>query len=182
METRKDLITRIDKVTEDFINSFGSLTQEQLNWKPNPQVWSIAQIIDHLIIVNETYFPIIESIRKGTYKLPFISRIGFAVSLLGKIILKSVQPDRSRKMKTFSIWEPGSSQIPANILDRFKRHQEELKTLVNNSRDLINKGTIISSPANRNIVYTLETSFEIIVTHEQRHFNQAKEVLKMLDQ
>ena len=45
----KDLITRIDKTTEDFTKSFGSLTPEQMNWKPNPQVWSIAQNIDHLI-------------------------------------------------------------------------------------------------------------------------------------
>jgi hypothetical protein len=29
-------------------------------------------------------------------------------------------------------------------------------------------------------VYKLEKAFEIIVTHEQRHFQQAKEVLDLL--
>ncbi len=37
-----------------------------------------------------------------------------------------------------------------------------------------------TSPANKNIIYTLETAFDIIVTHEQRHLAQAKEVLEML--
>ena len=48
--------------------------------------------------------------------------------------------------------------------------------MIENSRDLVEKGTIISSPANKNIGYKLETAFEIIVTHEQRHFEQSKEV------
>jgi len=46
--------------------------------------------------------------------------------------------------------------------------------------DLLDKGTIISSPANKNIVYKLEMAFDIITTHEQRHFEQAKEVLAVL--
>ena len=32
----------IDKVTEKFINSFGMLTESQLNYKPCPMVGSIA--------------------------------------------------------------------------------------------------------------------------------------------
>lgn len=46
--------------------------------------------------------------------------------------------------------------------------------------DLIQQGAIISSPANRNIVYTLETAFDIIVAHEQRHLEQAREIKHML--
>jgi hypothetical protein len=32
-----------------------------------------------------------------------------------------------------------------------------------------------NSPANRNMVYTLERAFDIIVVHERRHFQQAME-------
>lgn len=49
--------------------------------------------------------------------------------------------------------------------------------MIKNSEDLLVNGIVISSPANKNIVYKLETAFNIIVTHEQRHFEQAKEVL-----
>ncbi len=177
MKTIEKLLSEIDKITENFIRSFGTLGIEQLNRKPDPQTWSIAQIIDHIIRTNESYYPVIDQIRNGQYKPPFISRMDFLVSFLGKVILKGVQPDRKRKVKTFQVWEPSNSSIPEGIIDRLKKHQAELKTLINNSSDLIRSKTIISSPANKNIVYKLETAFEIIVTHEGRHYNQALEVL-----
>ena len=80
-------------------------------------------------------------------------------------------------MKTFSIWEPSAIVTNASILEQFEKHQEELKKLITQSMDLVEAGTIISSPANRLIVYKLETAFDIIVTHEQRHFEQAKDLL-----
>ena len=83
-------------------------------------------------------------------------------------------------MRTFPIWEPDKSEIPQGILDRFAAHQLQLKTVLENSRDLVDQGVIISSPANRNIVYKLEKAFEIIVAHEQRHFEQSREVYQLL--
>lgn len=174
------LIEQIDKTTQNFIESFNELSAEQMNWKPNSDTWSIAQNIDHLIQINRTYFPIIDSLRKDNYKSSFLSKIGFLVSFFGNTILKNVQPDRKKKMKTFRIWEPSKSELPQGIIDSFKSHQVELKDLIANSKDLVEKGVIISSPANKNIVYKLETAFEIIVTHEQRHFSQAKEVFELL--
>jgi hypothetical protein len=170
----------IEKTTQDFIESFGGLNESQLNWKPNPQTWSIAQNIDHLLVINKTYFTIIESIRKGTHKTPFISKLGFMVSFFGKRVLEAVQSDRKKKTKTFPIWEPSSGQILKGILERFKKHQSELKKRIENSRDLVEREIIISSPANKNIVYKLETAFDIIVTHEKRHYEQSRVVLQLM--
>jgi hypothetical protein len=171
---------QIDKVTEDFTKDFGSLTTEQLNWKPNPQTWSIAQNVDHLIVVNETYYPVLASLKEGTYKTSFIARFGFMVSFFGAIVLNAVKPDRKKKMKTFPVWEPNASQIKGDILDKFKKHQRELIRQIETSKELVEKGTVISSPANKIIVYKLETAFDIIVSHEQRHYEQAKEVLQLI--
>lgn len=176
----KNWSEELDKTTQNFIKNFGKLDIEQLNWKPNSQTWSIAQNIDHLIVINKTYFPVIESIQKGTYKTPFISKFGFVVSFFGKTVLKAVQPDRKKKIKTFPIWEPSKSEIPNGILGIFKEHQSELKNMIKNSCDLIEKGITISSPANKYIVYKLEAAFDIIVTHEKRHFEQSKEVFELI--
>ena len=170
----------IDNITQNFIKSFGELSFEQLNWKPNTKAWSIAQNIDHLIVINESYFSIIDLIRKGTYKTPLIGKFDFIVSFFGKSILKGVQPDRKKKMKTFLIWEPTKNKISIEILDRFKKHQSELKNIIVNSNDLVKKGKVISSPVNKNIVYKLDKAFEIIVTHEKRHFEQSKEIYKLI--
>ena len=137
---------QIDQTTADFKSAFASFPPSQLNWKPDSETWSIAQNIDHLIVINESYYPVIQSIRSGHYKLPFIARFPFLVSFIGKLILKSVQPDRKRKIKTFPIWEPASSEISPDIIERFQKHQEQLKQLIQNSQDLIDRGIVISSP------------------------------------
>ena len=167
---------QIDKITAEFTKEFGNLSAEQLNWKPNEGTWSIAQNIDHLIVINETYYPVIKDVKAGTYTLPFIGKLGFMVNFFGNFILKSIQPENKKRIKTFPIWEPSKSTLPADILMKFEKHQSDLKQLIRGSNDLLDKGVVISSPANKNIVYKLEKAFDIIVAHEQRHFNQAKEV------
>lgn len=170
---------QIDKVTSDFKQSFGTLTITELNWKPNQNIWSIGQNLDHLIVINGTYYPIIKLVREGTYKLPFLAKFEFMVSFLGRTVLKAVQPDRKKRMKTFPIWEPTKSDISENIWERFEQSQNDLKSLVKSCSDLLDRGTVISSPANRNIVYKLETAFDIIVSHEQRHFEQSLDVERL---
>ena len=172
----KDWIDQIDKTTSHFTESFGKLSEEELNWRPNGNTWSVAQNVHHLIAINETYYPVIEKVRSNHLSLPWIAGIGFMVTFFGNVILKSVAPDRKKRMKTFPLWEPSSSNISGDILERFRHHQDELKNLIQSSADLLNRGTIISSPANRNIVYRLNTAFDILVTHEMRHYNQAMEV------
>jgi hypothetical protein len=171
--------SRIDEVTNTFVREFGNMTAEALNWKSSPDVWSVAQNMHHLIVINETYYPILKSVRDNTYEMPWIGNIGFMVRFMERVILKSVQPDRRKKMKTFPLWQPASGSFGSDIFETFKKHQEDLKKLISESEDLLKKGTLISSPANKNIVYRLETAFEIIITHETRHLEQARELIRL---
>ncbi len=172
--------TEIDILTSSFEKEFGHLTEKELNWKPNSTTWSIAQNIEHLIIINQTYFPILADLKASRYKVSWLGKFNFFVSFFGKFVLDAVKPDRKKKIKTFDIWQPATSNIVGNILERFKRHQTELKNEIEGSKTLLERKVVIASPANKNIVYRLETAFDIMVTHEQRHFEQAKEVLAML--
>lgn len=171
---------QIDGNTAAFKQYFGGLTAESLNWKPSPGAWSIAQNIDHLITINQSYFKIIEDIRQGGYQLPLMGKFGFVVALFGNMLYNASKPDRKKKISTFDIWQPTTSPAGEEILQRFETHQEELKAIIKSSMDLIAENVVISSPANKNIVYKLEKAFDIIIVHEQRHLEQSKEVLSMM--
>lgn len=167
----------IEGITRKFREEFATLTPDELNRKPNGGTWSIAENMEHLISVNDSYFPIVEQLKAGNYKVPFLAKSNFFVKFMGNTLLKSVSPDRKKKMKTFPIWEPKTGSADPDILNTFIRHQAALKRLAEESREFVQRRTVISSPANRNIVYTLERAFEVMIAHEKRHFNQASEVM-----
>lgn len=166
----------LDKVTKAFNDEFKALTETEINWRPNAEQWSVAQNVHHLIVVNETYYPTLQKIKNNSYDLPWLGRIAFITRFFGKTVLAAVQPDRRKKMKTFPLWEPGASNFGGDILLRFEKHQDELKKLIESCQDLIERNVVISSPANKMIVYKLETAFDIMVAHEKRHLEQAREM------
>ena len=171
---------RLDTLTVQFQETFGHLSAEQLNVKPNANTWSIGQNIDHLIVLNRSFYSELEAARNGTQKIGFLGKMGFMQRFFGNFILKSSEPTRRKKIKTFPVWQPEQSNVSADILKQFGEYQEELKDVIVNSKDLLEQKAVIRSPANNMIVYPVEMLFEIIVVHEERHLNQAKEVLEII--
>ena len=165
--------------SNSFEKAFAQLTSAELNWAPNDSAWSIGQVIDHLIRINESYYPVLDALRNGRHSTPWIGKLGFITSFFGRFILASVEPERRKRMKTFPIWEPTSSAVADDIVEQFSAHHRTLISKLDANADLFSKGVIISSPANRYVVYHLDTAIEILIQHEKRHYNQALEVLAL---
>ncbi len=164
---------QLDELSTNYQRAYSAISSELLNLKPSPEAWSLGQILEHIIIINKSFFPIIEAAQTNTLKLPWISRLPFIHKRFGQMILKSVHPDTHKKSKTFTIWQPTSSEVSSKIFDQFIEQQESLKNAFQSCTELINSNQLIHSPANRFIVYSLETAFKMILLHEQRHLNQA---------
>lgn len=170
----------IDQNTTLVQELFAKIPEQQLNFQSNTQTWSIAQNLEHLIVINESYYPILSALHRHEYRAPFQAKFEFLVNFFGNFVLKSVEPNRRKKMKTFPIWEPKNSGVSHGIFERFIQHQEELKKRIEAAAPLISNEVVIHSPASKIIVYKLATAFDIIVTHESRHINQAKELLELI--
>jgi hypothetical protein len=171
-----ELLTRIDTVSFECRNKYSDWPAAYVHYNVCIGNWSVGQIFKHLILVNESYYPIIQSVWRGTYKLPLIGSSNFIVDQIGRIILKAVSPTNTRKKRTCSIWDPEKTSTTDDIINSFLIHQEELKKFIRSCADLVELNVVISSPVNRYIVHRIGKAFEIIVTHEERHMNQAKAV------
>ncbi len=99
------------------------------------------------------------------------------MKLFERIVLKAVAPHNPKKTRTFPVWEPSQSNIEADILSQFLAEQERIKEMFKKCESFLGKGVVISSPASANLVYSLESAFDIIVIHQKRHFLQAERVL-----
>jgi len=165
----KDWTAEIEAISSDYINTLQGLDIATLNTKPNANTWSIAQVLEHIIKTNESYYSELEDIKSGKIKISFWGKIGFLNNFFGNFILKSVQPDAKRKIKTFPVWEPANSNISGDILLHFQQDQDELVQFIQDNADLIEKDQRIYSPASKAIVYKFDKVVEILIAHERRH-------------
>ena len=172
-----DWIFRLDCVTDAVEQECSLFQQDILEARPQPESWSAAEVIEHIVAVNTSYFPLFDALISGTYRVPWIAHIGFVPGMFGRMILNSVRPENKRKTSTLRIWQPVPGAHEAQIASQFRQHQNTLKEYLKALEPFLERNMIINSPANRNIVYPLSTALEIVVTHEERHLDQFKRAL-----
>lgn len=174
-------ILDVDKITTSVQKLTAQLIEEELNWKPEAEVWNVGQILEHVQLMTNSFQPIFTAVHEGTYEMPVMGNFGsVAVNFLGKTLLKAMSPNRAKKVKTFPIWEPTKKKYAKTILKDFAESQAALKQMIIDAEPLLGQDIIIASPVHKHLAYTLDLGIEIIITHEQRHVEQIKEVLKTL--
>lgn len=172
------LIDGANAITDEAQNSFGHLNANQLNWKPSPKQWSVAQCLDHLIVINSTYFPVIEKIARDGYKPSLQQRLPLLPGLFGSLVITAVSPEGKRKYKASSHVQPSSSAIAGDIMARFRSHQQELIRHMRMTEKVDLSNTIITSPVASFATYSMLDAYRIVVAHERRHVLQAKRVME----
>jgi len=172
----EDVLASADGFMAAIQPAFGALTAAQLNWKPSPQRWSIAQCLDHILITNKLYFPMLVQIADGTRRSRKRERLPLLPRMWGKMLVQASGPEGRRKTKTASHLEPSSSTIDPGILTEVVDNLQILKDLILRTDHVDHSETVITSPVAGFITYTLQDGCTIMVAHAHRHLKQAKEV------
>jgi hypothetical protein len=114
-----NLVQSLESSTRRVQESFGKLSEVQLNWKPAPEKWGVGECLSHLITTNKTYFPQFEKIAKGEHKNSFWQNVSPFSGFFGNFILKAVSPQTVKKMKTARIFTPAKSSIHISVINEF---------------------------------------------------------------
>ena len=169
------VINAANNVANEARSTFGHLTPSQLNWKPSAERWSVAQCFDHLLTSNKGYLPIIDNVLAG-YKRTFWQSMPVLPGLMGKLLVKSMDPASTRKVKAPKRFQPAQSEISASVINDFVAQQKQMIDKMKASEHLDLEKIVITSPVAGVVVYSLMDAYRLIVAHEQRHFQQAKRV------
>ena len=172
-----DLIASLNSTTQQVTHSFSSLSNEQLNWKPNLSKWSVAQCLDHLMVSNTSYFPTFEKLIHKTYQLPLAQKLNPFNKIFGPVMVKYLGPQSKQKLKNPKVFKPSTSNLSNSIIEDFSKHQETLATYFRQLNLVDKEKIVITSPASSFVSYSLHHAMQIITVHEQRHVNQALNVL-----
>src|SRR5688572_21284682 len=172
----ESLVNQADAIANDAQKVFGGLTKEQLNWKPGAERWSVAQCFDHLITTNSGYLPVIDDVLQGRKKSSIWQKLPFFPGLWGKLLIKSLDPAQTRKMKAPKKFQPAQSDVSSSIIHDFVNQQRELIERFKATANLDLERIVITSPAANLVTYSLMDAYRIIVVNERRHFQQAQRV------
>lgn len=170
------LLDELRAVTQDARRVFGGLSAAQLNWKPSAERWSVGQCFDHLITTNRTFFEDMEKVASGSHRTSLWGRVSPLSGFFGRMILKSLDPSKGRKTKAPRVFRPASSDVAADVIGQFEKHQSELAALMRATAGVDLARTIVTSPVSAVATYSLLDAYRIVVAHERKHFEQARRV------
>lgn len=149
------------------------LSDAQLNWKPSPDKWSIAQCLEHLTAAStgfNSYF--VETLARGRQRFPAASPPAYHPTFMGRWLIKHVEPESPRKLRAPRIFKPSASNVH-NALDSFLEQQKAFLKFVGETNGIDYNRTRLRSPVTPLVRYSLADAYVITVSHEQRHLQQA---------
>jgi DinB superfamily len=170
----KDIVFKGTEAGERVKKEFSNLTLLQLNWKPAPDSWSVGQCLDHLIISDCSYFPVLKKITNNKFTMTAWQKWSPFSGLFGKILADQMQEKvKGKLLKAPKLFTPSYSQIDAGIIERFQKHLDTLLEYIAALKDTDLDKVRITSPVAKFVTYSLRNTIKILVPHLHRHINQA---------
>jgi hypothetical protein len=156
------------------------LSEAQLNWKPAPEQWSIAQCLEHLAIATNQFDKYFKTAFERARRQPGVNTAPvYKPTLLGGWLAGAVDPATSRKLRAPKVFRPAAhSNIPQS-LDLFLDAHTRFIDFVKQCAGIDYNKARLRSPVTPLIRYSLADAFVITVLHGQRHLAQARRVREM---
>lgn len=161
------------------------LSDAQFSWSPSPDVWSIAQCIEHLNVTARAYLPALDegiasAIRAGVYGTG-----PFTYNIVGRLIVRSMEPPPLFRYKTPAIFAPPATpqtqRTRSEIMAGFRGYQVQYIDRLRQANGVDLAKAKVASPANRLLHLSLGSAFALQIAHERRHLWQARQILSRAD-
>lgn len=185
----EDQIQRTNRIIQT-IESLQQLDIATLIQRPNPDHWSIIEVIGHM---NSAYFLYESRIDQKLQDLPNAKETEdqFKVGRKSAFFIKSITPEgtkRPMKMKTMKRFEPVftleelSSEKVETVFKTFYNYKMHLKKSIEVARSKKVKHSKINSALGPIVKFYLPEAFEFLIGHDERHLVQIEEIKAIITQ
>jgi hypothetical protein len=151
------------------------LSEAQLRFKPGPDRWSIAEILEHMVIVHQRVLTrVLEQLPQAPAPAPDRDS-----QLLDAIVIEKI-PDRTIKAKAPDFIQPTGAMPVVAALDTIFRNHDRLLVILESTPDL--REHILESPPLRVVTsgaYETMDGYQWVLTaaaHDERHVRQILEL------
>jgi hypothetical protein len=142
-----------------------------LNWKEQPNEWSILECIEHLNRYGDFYLPEISSQLQHAQKAT--PQTIFKSSWLGNYFAEILKPTANNKMKTLKPMNPVGSQLDKTTLTKFINQQHQMLQLLQQAQNCNLSTTKTGISVTKLIKLRMGDTFRVVIYHNERHIAQA---------
>jgi len=147
-----------------------------------PDRWSVAQVFDHMntagwLLLNNLEDAIQKARSNGPYGDP-----PFEYGVISRWFVRSMEPSSRWTFTAPSVFEPDDPETlyPEEAIEEFLALQDQFAACVVDARGLDLRRIWVPSPAIPFLRISLGAWFEATIAHQNRHLDQAQDVLEML--
>ena len=160
---RQRLAAHLEMTGRWFVDEVTGLTPAQLAFKRGPDEWSIAQVIDHLLVVGPIYWDDLHAALK--------SPAGARQSTNSDADILWYGIDRTLREKAIPTEVPtGRVRDLTSALAEYRKHHERLLEYIKSTKDDL-RAHVVARQGSDAYQWAL-----LISTHEQRHILQIREI------
>lgn len=174
-----DVAADFEAVATDVRTVFGQLDAHQINWRPSGSAWSVAQCFDHLLTINQQMQRAMDAALDPAVPRTMWQRLPLLPAMLGRVMVKSLSPQATRKLPAPATAAPSLSTIDADVIGRFAESQAAAAVRVRVLDGTGRAATVMVSPFAAWVTYSLLDAWRLTAAHQRRHFEQARRVTQM---
>ena len=170
--------TGLDRLAQETRTTFGGFDARQLNWRPDAAQWSVAQCFEHLLTADRLMFEAADAALDNTRPRTLWQRLPVLAGVLGRMLIRSQTPGGARRFKAPSKAQPATSDIAADIIQRFVAQHDEVVARLQALDERDAARAIMTSPFLRVVTYSVLDGWRLMFAHDRRHFEQARRVTR----
>lgn len=160
----------------------GNISLQKFNFKPNPKSWSVAECMQHLLLVYAKYRPtLVSAFAKAD--IPKSEReVDYRPSWVGKQFMKFVNPDKIRKFPAPPILQPTKgTSYELSLIQDFKAYLAEVQSFImrTDAENIDFQKIKIRTSISSWLRFNLGDYFHVETMHSRRHFAQMLRTIKV---
>jgi hypothetical protein len=173
LEEYQQQFARLKKEAEELI---AGLNPYGFNWHPAPGDWSIAECLDHLIVVGNLLIPAMDEAIRTAREQNLVGAGPFPYGIRGKLFIRAQEPPVKRKTRTFPGYVPPTARRTEDVQREFMELQDRLIERVKAADGQDLSKMLIRSPAVSWLKFNAAVWFAATAAHERRHLWQARRI------
>jgi hypothetical protein len=167
-------VEEIKRVAEDLVEG---LSEEQFNWRQDPERWSINECLEHLNVTARLYWSVLAEAVSGARIQGWFSKGPYKHTWIGPLMISSMEPPVRIRFKSPRSFRP-PDDIPMNqVIPQFMAFQDRLLGLIRDANGVDLGRPRVHPPGNRMIKITLGEGIGLMTAHERRHLWQARMIM-----